>query len=671
MPLRSLELRPAYETLSGTDAVQEFYIPTLSESVEYDRSAGFFSSASLALAARGIAGLIHNGGRMRLVVSPHLSNADIEAIKRSTCDQNEAIELIMSHAMSDVELLADEIERDHVRALGWMLSNGFLELKVACIVDDEGNVCPEQLFHQKVGIMRDSDGDAVSFSGSINETASGWMANSEEFKVFKSWDEGQRIFFEADENKFDEVWHNKRSRVRTFSANGAFCDLLVSEGKHFDIEYSSIMRMNSRSTGSLISLFSYQKQAVKTWRDAGGKLLFEMATGTGKTRTALACVQELLVSSKRFVCVIATPQSTLSRQWERELVNLGLQFDITVFADSSAKPSRVWASDIRSAMGRIAIGRARNLLVLTTHKSASNPLLINAIEEADPSIALCLVGDEVHGMGAPEYQRALLERYEYRIGLSATPSRWFDDAGTTRIRNYFGGNTFEFTIKDAQETINPLTGKTFLCPYEYHLIPVELTDDEADKFDELTKRISKLSHSDDEASKERLDHLLRMRAQIKKDAEAKLDRLDTLLDEIQANELLVFTSPKRIDEVESILAKHRIAAHRFTQEQGTRPKKEYDNLSERDYLIKMFKAGALQALVAIKCLDEGIDIPQASDAILLSSSTNPREYVQRVGRVIRRYPGKDLARIFDFIVAPDWERLRLFGDIQSERKLFE
>lgn len=135
--------------------------------------------------------------------------------------------------------------------------------------------------------------------------------------------------------------------------------------------------------------------------------------------------------------------------------------------------------------------------------------------------------------------------------------------------------------------------------------------------------------------------------------------------------MLVFSSPRRIDAVEELLRKHGIAVHRLTQQQGTRPKREFGGLSERDYLITMFKDRALQALVAIKCLDEGIDIPQAKTALLISSSTNPREYVQRVGRVIRRSPGKQLAHIYDFVVVPDWGRLELYGDIESERKLFD
>lgn len=400
-------------------------------------------------------------------------------------------------------------------------------------------------------------------------------------------------------------------------------------------------------------------------------MLFEMATGTGKTRTALACVQDLLITKERLICVVATPQNTLSRQWANEVKSLGLKFDIEVFADSSSGASKDWASQIRAGISKIAIGRAKNIVIFTTHKSAANQLLAKAIARASADIPCCFVGDEVHGLGSGRYRSALLDRYEYRIGLSATPERWFDEDGSELIRSYFGGNSFVFTIKQAQETINPLTGQTFLCPYEYHLECVSLDSEEAEEYAELTKRISKLSFSSDPDAKERMEHLILKRSLIKKDASAKLGRFSALLNRISPENMIVFTSPRRIEEVEEILSRHRIAAHRFTKDEGTRPRRELGNLSERDYLIRSFKQGALQALVAIKCLDEGIDIPQATTAVLLSSSTNPREYVQRVGRVIRRFPGKEVAYIYDFVVIPDWERMKAIGDISLEKRLFE
>lgn len=671
MGLRDLDIAHSYETLDGADPVTEFYIPALAQSVEYDRSVGFFSSASLALAARGIAGLINNKGKMRLVVSPHLSEKDIEAIRAAGDQCDDAVELVMAAAMSDVDWLADEIERDHVRALGWMLSAGYLEIRIALVTDRNGEILPDQLFHQKVGVLRDADGEAISFSGSINETASGWLYNSEEFKVFKSWDSGQRAFYESDVTKFEELWDNERSRVRTFEPKGALCDYLVAQGKGFDVEYSSLSRHGVRLTSDTISLFPYQRKAMEKWKACSGHMLFEMATGTGKTRTALACVQHLLKKHGKLVCVIATPQTTLSRQWMREAETLGVDFDCTVIADSSEATSREWAADIRAKAGRIAIGRSKTLVVFTTHRSASNPLFLDALSRVDAAVKTCLVGDEVHGMGSHGCKRSLSDRYDYRIGLSATPSRWFDEEGSDAIRRYFGGESFVFGIREAQETVNPLTGKPFLCPYEYKLVTVSLTDEESENFAKLSSLISSLSHRDDPESTEACKRLLMKRADIKKNAAKKIDCFDRLLREIDPANMIVFTSPQHIDEVERVLAEHRIAAHRFTKNQGTRPCAEYRGLSERDYLIRAFKDGTLQTLVAIKCLDEGIDIPEASTAVLLSSSTNPREYIQRIGRVIRHCPGKDLAHIYDFIVVPDWHRVECYGDIELERRLFE
>ena len=177
MGLKELHIGTSYETLGDVDPVSDFYIPALSQAVEYDRSVGFFSSASLALAARGVAGLIHNGGTMRLIVSPNLNERDIDAIKLAANNPDEVIEGIASELLGNIDALADEIERDHVKALGWMLAKGLLEMKIAVIVDEDGNVQAGQLYHQKIGLIEDCDGDALSFSGSVNETASGWLLN--------------------------------------------------------------------------------------------------------------------------------------------------------------------------------------------------------------------------------------------------------------------------------------------------------------------------------------------------------------------------------------------------------------------------------------------------------------------------------------------------------------
>lgn len=670
MGLKDLSLKSSYETLLD-DPVSEFYVPVLGEAVAYDRLAGFFSSSSLTLAARGIAGLISKAGHMRMVMSPYMQASDIQMLRQATSDPESFLDDYLSDCLGNIDEMTDEIERDSVRAFGWMLSQGFLELRIAYVLDDNGEIDGTQLFHQKVGIVRDAEGNSVSFSGSLNETAAGWAFNAEEFKVFKSWDPGQSAFFDDDVNKFELFWNNLHDKVRCYEPSGALKEKLIRAGSGFSIERSALQRYASRRAEGDISLFPYQKQAFDKWKQSNYRMLFEMATGTGKTRTALACVNHLLNAGKPFVCVIATPQSTLSRQWGRELDALGIKFDSVIMADSSNCTTKQWASMVQEEVSRIAIGRQKSLAILTTHASVPKIELTATISSMPSSITACLVADEVHGIGTANRQAAFLERYDARIGLSATPDRWFDEQGSEAIRSFFGGCSFVFSINDAQNTINPLTGRPFLCPYEYRLIFVSLNDEEKEQYRNLSRRIARLSNATDPEVKKRLEQLMRNRAAIKKDAVNKMVAFKKLIPELIPRGLIVFTSPKRIDEVERMLTRCHIVAHRFTGKQGTTPSDQYNGLSERDYLIKLFKQGSYQALVAMKCLDEGIDIPEATTAVLLSSSTNPREYVQRVGRVIRQSRGKDLAYIYDFVVKPDWNSIADEDDMRLEQRLFK
>lgn len=672
MSFRDIGLKPSYETLNE-DPVKEFYIPVLEEAVSYDRIAGFFSSTSLALAARGVAGLIQNGGHMRLIVSPNLSETDLEAIRLSSSNPQAYMEEMM---LEDVAEIGRTLRDDHVRALGWMLANGMLEIRIAYVVNDDEEDTGA-LFHQKVGILRDADGNSISFSGSINETASGWLRNAEEFKVFCEWEDGQREFYLSDKRKFDEFWNNLRPYAKVFEPSEAFKARIMRLGEEFKADKlvleNYLSEQKREEARESISLFPYQAEAVNTWDEHGGRLLFEMATGTGKTRTAIACVNLAKANSDKFICITAAPEVTLARQWLTEYENLNVTFDDVVFADGSSGGKAVWAPAIRRSISRINVGMSESLLVLVTHASACSDAFIELFESLPAEFVVCFVGDEVHGMGAPKQKKALLERYDLRIGLSATPARWFDDYGTAVLVNYFGNASFVFGIRDAQMTINPLTGHPFLTPYRYQIEYVCLGDDEMEQYCELSAKISKLSFAkNDDEAQEMLERLLMKRADIMKNAAAKLPAFDALIKEMgYVDKTLVFTSPQQIDEVCHILATNRVCAHPFTEKQGTRKSKQFDGLSEREYLIREFKSGCYQALVAISCLDEGIDIPAAERAILLSSSTNPREYIQRIGRVIRYHESKDVAVIVDYVVEPDWGRLDSPEMVEFEKRAFE
>lgn len=671
MGFRNLLIEYTYET-GQDDLVNDFYVPILSESVSYDRIAGFFSSSSLAIAARGIAGLICNSGKMRIIACPRLDNLDAKTIELV---YNHPKEYLDKYLLSGIDKFENEFQRDHVCALGWMLANGYLEMKIALVKNSStDSIDYDSLFHQKIGIMTDHNGDSLSFSGSINETASGWLTNVEEFKVFRSWEIGQGNYLEADIKRFDEFWHNQRPNVLIMPLPIAVEKKLIQIGSEFSkesfIATNYIRTCVEKTVDERLSLFPYQQTAFEAWKDNGFSLLFEMATGTGKTRTAIACINHFMKTVTPGIVIISCPQSTLSMQWKAEVESIGLKFDSTIIADGS---NRNWRAALQKELKLLSVGFHKTAAVYTTHTTASDNDFINVMGGAIGKTKVCFVGDEAHGLGAYRSKNALLDTYSYRVGLSATPSRWFDEYGTSVLSAYFGNKSFQFTIAQALTTINPLTNKPFLVEYEYHPVFVSLTDDEIEQFKQLTIRIKKMAayskSSDDYQQK--LERLLFLRANIEKNAVLKYEELANILQALDVKNTLIFTSDSQISEVIQMLQQRGIIAHRFTQEQKTVREQRYNGISERQYLINKFKDGTYHALVAIKCLDEGIDIPIADTAIIMASSTNPREYVQRIGRVIRQAKDKERAYIYDFVLELDPDRLEDPDLIEFERQVFE
>ena len=659
MSFKDLHIKTCYE--SGVDdIIEDYYVPVLGAAMQYDRIAGFFSSTSLAVAARGIADFIVNGGKMRLITSPRLNGEDAEIVKKIATNDSS---LKLSDFGLDLENLENEFEKNHVKALGWMLTSGLLEMKLAVVFNDDGSICDNEtisekgLFHQKVGILKDTEGNELSFSGSINETASAWVNNDEEFKVFKEWD--AREYFERDRKRFDEIWNGERKNVKVYNLPSAIKSNIIRYSSDFDRDSISLKRYRATRLKrfdfkSDKSLFFYQADALNKWKSNDYKLLFEMATGTGKTRTAIAGIKHLNQTRRRLITIITTPQNTLSKQWKDEVEAQKLLFDESVIVDGSVPK---WNVLLVKLLLKNGAGMADHICLYTTHNTASSEKFTNAfLQNLQTGTDVLFVGDETHWLGARKFQQALLPCYKYRIGLSATPSRWFDDVGTAKLVDYYGNASFEFTIKDALTEYNPITGKHFLVNYHYFISKVSLDEDESEQYKAISAKISRLwtlkeNNSDAALS---LERLLEKRANIIRNASAKYSQLELILNALQEKgrieNLIIFVSPQQINEVLGILASRGIIFHKLTEKEGTTPEQRFGNKSEREHIISKFKSKDYQAIVAIKCMDEGIDIPTADVGILMASSTNPREYVQRVGRIIRQSPNKLSAELYDICV---------------------
>lgn len=640
MSLRDIPLKHCYDS-DEDDILNDFYIPALENSLEYHRLAGFFSSTSLAIAARGIQGLVKNNGKMRLVTGIVLSKEDIEAIREGIENPEKVIEDMMIRDLDEIE---DKFVKDHVQALAWLVANKKLEIKVAISLDESNLPLDREaaertgIFHQKIGILKDNEGNIISFSGSENETMSSWQNNIEEFKVFRSWVEAERQYLEADLKKFNKFWNGVARRTKVIDIPIAIKEKLIKLApKDFNELKLDIWAKRKRP----IQLRDYQKTAIDEWFKNNKRGIFEMATGTGKTFTALGCLDRLLDEEKKLVTVIACPSNHLVNQWNEEISKFGFEID-RIIADST-NPN--WREQLVDYLMDIKIGLKDKLIVLTTHDTFPKDDFTNIIKKT--STKLFLIVDEVHGIGAPIRRKGLIENYVFRLGLSATPKRWLDLEGTEYIFDYFGDVVFSFPLKKAIE-------KKFLVPYEYHPIFVELTTNELKEYVRGTARIAKAyQFSDDEKKKDYLKRLLIKRREIVKNAINKYHALKELLEKLDnpSHCIIYCSSRKQMKGVRRILQELNILDyHDFTMNEETKPLKELNGLSEREDILRKFAEGKYSILLAMKCLDEGVDIPQARIGVLMASSGNPREYIQRRGRLLRRYPGKDKAIIYDIVV---------------------
>lgn len=658
MNLRTVPIKKYYSS-DEDNILNDFYIPVLEKAVIYKRLTGFFSSTSLALAAKGIKGLIENGGNMKIITSPKLEKEDVKTILDSRINPEKYIERKLLSLLSSLECNNEQFILDHLYILGWMIANKKLQIKIAIIFKDKlrkdvldySEVLQMGIFHQKIGILEDLEGNIITFSGSVNETAYGWKNNIEEFKVFRSWQNSEIDYIQADIKKFNNYWNNLSSYIHVINIPDAV------EKKLIDLAPNRIQSINLKrwyfgEKKKKINLYDNQKLAVKSWISNNMKGIFEMATGTGKTFTALGCLQEVRKKEERLITIIACPLNHLLKQWGKNIKEFDIEDEI-IFADSSIYNWKNKMMDILYDLKNEVINK---LIILTTFATLSSSDFIKMINKIE--FNTLLIVDEVHGCGAPKVRIGLLDKYLYRLGLSATPKRWFDIEGTEELFNYFGDTVYEFPLKKAITTINPATGETYLVPYEYMPYFVELTEDELERYEEQTKKIAQ-NYFRVKDKKKKLEYytlLLTKRQQIIKDASNKFIAFEEILEDIsQINHCLVYCSFNQIGKVQDILNSYKsqnIIQHKFTGIEGKKPEDRFNGLSEREYLLEQFARGIYQVLVAMKCFDEGVDVPSTKIAIILSSSGNPKQYIQRRGRVLRRYPKKEKATIYDVIVLP-------------------
>lgn len=628
MSFKNLVIEEAYDS-DEDDLVNDFYLPVLSKATKYYRRSGFFSSSSLAVSARGIGELIKKNGKMKLICNVHLSKKDHDILKKAHEDPLKFLE--ESHIGDDLDNIEDEIERDHVEALGWMLANGYLEIKIAFPQNNIG------VYHPKVGVFFDEEGNYISFSGSENESFTAMIFNVEEFKTFKSWVKWSNNLAFKDLTKFENEWVGNTKKTIVVDLPKALKDKIIKYAPHEKANLA-LLKKNYQSIYKKIKkplpARDYQSEAVSKWIKNNYKGIFNMATGSGKTITALNCYDYLKNhSGKNFLTIIACPQRHLVSQWKE---NFEEYFDNKIL---STVEEGSWGHELKIMVGDVKLGFSDFPVVMTTHKTFSNPKFIKILEKR--RIDVLLIVDEVHGVGSSVYQKGLSLTYKYRLGLSATPERWFDDEGTNILYEYFDKCVFKFTLDEAID-------RGFLTEYEYWPHFIELEDDEFDEYMELTKKIAinyeKNKNFEDLANTG--DYIRRQ--SIIDHARNKYVKLSEIIKKYAPwDHLFVYCSSKQPRGEKQI-----VVVDRILSENGLDSKFFTSIQKDKEDILKYFEKGKYDALIAMRCLDEGVDVPSAKNAILMASTSNPREHIQRRGRLLRRSPEKDIAIIDDMIVVP-------------------
>ena len=637
---------PAAEYFTDTqDVAADFYRPCMRDAVRYDRIAGYFSSALYLIVWAEMVDFAARGGRIRIICSPSLSAPDARSIAdayRALTDDELAENLLSEYR----RLLQHPYLAEPATALAGLIVDGVVDIRIAQ-VSPLAKSSSRSMFHDKTGLFFDDNDDAIGFRGGINETLLGFAfgGNVDSITVWTSWAGGREAeLISSNTERFERLWRDDTRGVVVHEVPHIALEefsRIAAESGPWQIKAEAIAaqeyvaRQHEPANG--FSLRPHQQKAIEAWETAGRVGLLKHATATGKTFTAIEAIRRELLDGCRPVVLV--PSAILVDQWTSELREHLRDLRVRVH------PCGAGHSDWRNLLDAWLGPTEDNRVVVSTVKTASSAKFRGHLRRA--SGRLFLVADEAHRLGAPQAKQLVEVAAAARLGLSATPERAGDPDGTRALLKYFGGIVDTFTLQDALNTNPPI-----LTPYAYEPLVVRLSDDEQNEWDELSRRVSRLVAQygrSEERPYQALQHvdvkrLLIQRARVIKKARAKTLVARSVVGEHyrEGQRWLVYCEDQ--DQLRDVVAALLDANLPVTEYHAAMS-------GDRAATLSNFATNG-GVVVSIRCLDEGVDIPAATHALILASSRNPREFIQRRGRVLRRTEGKAYAQIYDTIVVP-------------------
>lgn len=654
---------------SGLEEPKEFFTEALIESATFDLGLGFFSSSGIRSLAYGFALFIANGGKMRVVINHILSQKDKDAIQKG---QEKLIVDFEDKILSDISRLAETLSKEDeqfFRCLSYLISIKRIEF-IATISTKGG------LGHDKYGIFTDAKGNKVAFIGSANFSQSALEYNGETITVFTSSKDKKRI--EEYQNLFNKSWEDDTShlihipidKVKTFIedkfSTKSVNDLITGgcslrNGQEQKIKSLSQRLIDKIEEKELEPRFPFpterqiQIDAYDLWIKNGKIGIFAMATGSGKTVTALNCLLKQYKENGFYKAIIVVPTQALAIQWLKEAKSFNFQNIVSTYSDKD------WKDILTRYRTNSLLNQKKNIIIITTYATFNRTTIQSFIENVRGIDSFLYIADEAHNIGSSKSLKYLPNKINWRIGLSATPERIYDEQGSSLMYEFFNSRppeyTYRYTMKKAIE-------EDILCHYDYYPIFTELTDVEMDEYERITEQLRKYIDPDTGKYKPEAEKLLLKRKRIIHKAENKKIAISELLIDLKKERKLDYTfvfvpegyEPDYaeqdnydiekedihiIDEYAEMFKKQRYSYHKYIS-----------GLDDAPSILKSFANGDIQILLSMKCLDEGVDIPRAEHAIFCASTGNPRQFVQRRGRVLRKCKGKDKAKIWDLIVIP-------------------
>lgn len=643
----------------------EFFLKALSNSNTLDLGLGYFSSACFNVLACGFAHFVKNGGKMRMYINPNITEQDYKLLKYG---DYLGFNQYMLNSYDNLLKIFSHRDKLFFQCLSYLIANNRIEVKIV-LLKDTG------IAHEKFGVFTDTEGNKVAFNGSMNLTASGLTKNIEAIDCVCSWrnqDAADRI--QCYQDDFDRIWEKRNNDVVVYPAD-EFCRRIVVKYPTKNID--ELVQLENEVMEELAKENStpsfddphfplkykdgprqYQIDAYEAWIKRNKQGVFAMATGTGKTITSLNCALEEYKDTGFYHLLILVPSLALVEQWGEEVSNFNYCNVIKVSSENHK-----WKQEVLQIVTKMRFGRNVNYVIISTYQSfvmQDFQLLLPKLSEG-----ALLIADEAHNIGSTTVRQAFHRlQIKKRIALSATPNRIYDEEGTHEIESFFNDAppyTYRFSMRRAIR-------EERLMPYHYFPYLAKLEESEMVEYARITRQLvqfyngAKGGFSDPERAR----RLLLLRKNILHKAHNKMDVFRQIIQEIGEDKLkycFVYSAAgKRTrndeqddDALDEYILKEMQGILKQTFPYTTcNSYTGVDSKLARKQKLEAFANGQLNVLFAKNCLDEGVDVPRAEYGIFTSSTGNPRQFIQRRGRLLRKHDDKRFAWIYDVIVVPDF-----------------